>query len=173
MYGPGSEFGRSSRISSASSTTSLRSVGFPGRIGWSRQKPDHRSDKRDEEVIDEWKKQDGRESKNAEAEVLGFFREVSGKPTIVWDGFPAHRGRTVKEYLAEGASQRLHLERLSGYAPDLNPDESVWSYLKNVELRNLCCRDLDHLKTELWGAKEWLRHKVEIIKSVFREVGLA
>lgn len=53
------------------------------------------------------------------------------------------------------------------------PDEGVWSYLKNVELRNLCCRGLDHLKTELWGAKEWLRHKVEIIKSVFREVGLA
>ena len=29
-----------------------------GRIGWSRQKPDHRSDKRDEEAIEEWKNQE-------------------------------------------------------------------------------------------------------------------
>jgi transposase len=100
------------------------------------------------------------------------LREVSGKLTIVWDGLPAHRGQTVKEFLAKGAFQRLHLERLPGYAPDLNPDEGVWNYLKNVELKNLCCRGIDHLKTELRRAKERLRHKVEIIKSFFREVGL-
>jgi len=29
-----------------------------GRIGWSRQKPDHRSDKRDEEEIEEWKEEE-------------------------------------------------------------------------------------------------------------------
>ena len=60
-------------------------------------------------------------------EVVRFLRhvlrEVSGKLTIVWDGLPAHRGQTVKEFLDEGASRRLHLERLPGYAPDLNPDE--------------------------------------------------
>ena len=110
------------------------------------------------------------------AEVVGFLRhilrEVSGKLTVVWDGLPAHRGQTVKTFLAEGASRRLHLERLPGYAPDLNPDEGVWNYLKNVEMKNLCCRDLDHLKSELRKAKERLRHKVEILKSFFREVGL-
>jgi hypothetical protein len=29
-----------------------------GRIGWSRQKPDHRSDKRDEGAITRWKEQE-------------------------------------------------------------------------------------------------------------------
>jgi transposase len=71
-------------------------------------------------------------------EVVKFLRhvlrEVSGKLTIVWDGLPAHRGQTVREFLAEGASRRLHLEQLPGYAPDLNPDEGVWNYLKNVEM---------------------------------------
>ena len=108
--------------------------------------------------------------------VVGFLRhvlrEISGKLTIVWDGLPAHRGQTVKEFLAEGASRRLHLERLPGYAPDLNPDEGVWNWLKNVEMKNLCCRGIDHLKTELRKAKERLRHKTQIIKSFFREVGL-
>jgi transposase len=108
-------------------------------------------------------------------EVVKFLRhvlrEVSGKLTIIWDGLPAHRGQTVKEFLREGASRRLHLEQLPGYAPDLNPDEGVWNYLKNVEMKNLCCQGLDHLKTELRKAKERLRHKTQIIKS-FQEVGL-
>jgi transposase len=109
-------------------------------------------------------------------EVVSFLRhvlrEVSGKLTIIWDGLPAHRGQAVKEFLREGASRRLHLERLPGYAPDLNPDEGVWNYLENVEMKNLCCQGLDHLKTELRKAKERLRHKTQIIKSFFREVGL-
>ena len=71
-----------------------------------------------------------------------------------------------------GASRRLQLERLPGYAPDLNPDEGGWNWLKNVEMKNLCCRSIDHLKTELRRAKERLRHKTRIIKSFFREVGL-
>jgi len=28
----------------------------------------------------------------------------------------------------------LWLEQLPGYAPDLNPDEGIWNYLKRVEL---------------------------------------
>lgn len=109
-------------------------------------------------------------------EVVKFLRhvlrEVLGKLTIVWDGLPAHRGSKVQTFLSEGASQRLRLEQLPSYAPDLNPDEGVWNYLKNVEMKNLCCQGLDHLKTELRKAKERLRHKTQIIKSFFREVGL-
>lgn len=109
-------------------------------------------------------------------EVVKFLRhvlrEVSGKLTIVWDGLPAHWGSKVQTFLSEGAARRLHLEQLPSYAPDLNPDEGVWNYLKYVEMKNLCCRSIDRLKTELRRAKERLRHKVEIIKSFFREVGL-
>jgi hypothetical protein len=38
------------------------------------------------------------------------------------------------------ASQRhwLSVERLPGYAPDLNPIENVWGNLKSQELANLC-----------------------------------
>ena len=53
-----------------------------------------------------------------------------------------------------------------------SPDEGVWNWLKYVEMKNLCCRSLDQLKTELRRAKERLRHKTRIIQSFFREVGL-
>ncbi len=39
-----------------------------------------------------------------------------------------------------------------GYAPELNPDEGIWQYLKRVELRNVCCRSLQHLRDALRDA---------------------
>jgi transposase len=46
-----------------------------------------------------------------------------------------HRGKAVKEFLASGGARRLQLERLPGYAPELNPDEGIWKHLKYVELK--------------------------------------
>ncbi len=78
--------------------------------------------------------------------VVTFLRalldQVAGHLTVIWDGAPIHRSRVIKDFLREGAAKRVHLERLPGYAPDLNPDEGIWNYLKRVELANVCCRDL-------------------------------
>ena len=58
------------------------------------------------------------------------------------------------------------------YAPDLNPDEGIWNYLKRVELGNVCCCDLDQLQRKLIQAKERLRHKKKIIQSCSSSVWL-
>ncbi len=54
------------------------------------------------------------------------------KPLIIWGGSPIHRGGAVKEFLlAGGGASRMQLEQLPGYdAPDLDPDEGIWKYLK-------------------------------------------
>jgi transposase len=107
--------------------------------------------------------------------VVGFLRvllrKMRGKVLVIWDGSPIHKGQPIKDYLAAGAARRLHLERLPGYAPDLNPDEGIWNYLKRVELKNRCCRDLAELRLELRRAKERLRHKRDIIRSCSRQCG--
>jgi len=100
-----------------------------------------------------------------------LLRKVSGKLLLIWDGSPIHRGQAVKDFLKRGAAKRLHLEQLPGYAPDLNPDEGIWNYLKRVELGNVCCSDLKHLTATLIRARERLRHKREIIRSCMRECG--
>lgn len=70
---------------------------------------------------------------------------------MIWDGSPIHRSQTIKAFLAGGAAHRLHLERLPAYAPELNPDEGIWQYLKHVELRNLCCPTLwDSTRRSPW-----------------------
>lgn len=97
-----------------------------------------------------------------------LLRHIPGKLLVIWDGLPAHGGPAVREFLAQGGAARIYLERLPGYAPDLNPDEGVWRYLKHVELRNMCCRDLVHLHDELRKATARLRHKTDVIQACFR-----
>lgn len=109
------------------------------------------------------------------AAVVGFLRvllrKIKGKILLIWDGSPIHRGHEIKDFLKRGAAKRLHLEQLPGYAPDLNPDEGIWNYLKRVELGNVCCADLEHLSTELIRARERLRHKREVIQSCSQHCG--
>jgi len=40
----------------------------------------------------------------------------------------------------------LTVERLPGYAPDLNPTELVWGNVKGRELANLCTDDLGEVE---------------------------
>jgi transposase len=101
-----------------------------------------------------------------------LLREVPGRVVIIWDGSPIHRSHTIQEFLANGASQRLHLERLPAYAPELNPDEGFWQQLKGVELRNLCCFDLRHLRDELRSAVKRVRRKPRILKGCLAGAGL-
>jgi transposase len=100
-----------------------------------------------------------------------LLRQVPGKVLVVWDGSPIHRGQAVKDFLAGGASHRVQLEHLPGYAPDLNPEEGVWKHLKCVELKNLCCQSLSELKIELRKVKERLRHKRDVILGCIRQPG--
>jgi transposase len=101
-----------------------------------------------------------------------LLQHLTGKLLIVWDGLPAHRSRKVKAFLREGGAARVYLAQLPSYAPELNPDEGTWHYLKNVELKNVCCHSLDELRDELRKAIARLRHKPDIIQGFVRQVHL-
>jgi transposase len=100
-----------------------------------------------------------------------LLHHIPGKLLIIWDGSPIHRSQVIKDFLTRGAAKRIHLERLPGYAPDLNPDEGIWNYLKRVELKNMCCRDLAQLPCELRKATQRLRQKKHVVKACIRQPG--
>lgn len=110
-------------------------------------------------------------------DVVEFLRQllrcIPGKLLVIWDGASIHRGQPVKDFLSAGAARRLRPEALPGYAPELNPDEGIWTYLKHVELRNVRCQDLDHLHDELRRAVKRLRHKKPVLRGCIRQVGYA
>jgi transposase len=102
-----------------------------------------------------------------------LLRQVPGPLLVIWDGAPIHRAQVVKDFLAQGAAARLQLEQLPGYAPELNPDEGIWHYLKHVELRNLCCDDLAELRRELRLAVQRLRHKRHVLQGCIAQCDYA
>ena len=113
-----------------------------------------------------------RNSEDGVAFLEHLLREVPGRIVIIWDGAPIHRSQVIKEFLAHGAAQRVHVERLPAYAPELNPGEGLWAPLKGVELRNLCCFNLPHLRRELRDAVKRVRRKPRILKGCFQGAGL-
>jgi hypothetical protein len=91
---------------------------------------------------------------------------------VIWDGSPIHRRAEVKTFLAETAG-KVWLESLPAYAPDLNPwDEGGWHHLKNVERRNLVCRDLEELHERFHLAVHRLRQKPNLVRAFFAQAGL-
>jgi len=68
-------------------------------------------------------------------------RQIEGPLLIIWDGLRAHRSKLVRQYV-EADEEGIQLEFLPAYAPELNPVEYIWGYLKNHEIGNLCAHNL-------------------------------
>ncbi|MHC4331730.1 MAG: IS630 family transposase [Planctomycetota bacterium] len=80
-------------------------------------------------------------------QVIDFLRDLlahlNGPIIVVWDRLAAHRSRMLRLWLRR--CRRLHLEYLPGYAPELNPNEYGWAYLKGNPLANYCPNDVEQL----------------------------
>jgi transposase len=103
--------------------------------------------------------------------LIHLGRLAGDRLLVIWDGSPIHRRVELKQFVAE-AGDAIHLEPLPAYAPDLNPVEWLWRHLKEVEMRNLTCLDLDQLHLELHLALGRLRQKLRLIPSFFAGAGL-
>jgi transposase len=96
---------------------------------------------------------------------------IPGKLLIIWDRGAIHRAKAVTELLARNR-HRIQIEWLPAYAPDLNPDEGIWQYLKNVELRNLVTLDLKALRRQVVQAANRLRRRPAMVRACMGVAGL-
>ena len=85
-----------------------------------------------------------------------LLRHLRGHIVLLWDGGPIHRGPDVRRLLAR--NPRLHVERFPAYAPELNPDEWAWSYLK-LQLANGKPDSLEELLADLSRAIKGIRRR--------------
>jgi len=103
----------------------------------------------------------------------GLRRFLGGqKATLLWDGLPAHRSKVMRAWLGR---QRhwLVVERLPGYAPDLNPVEALWSNLKGVELANLTGGTLEEVTAAAERGVQRIRGTPHLAFSFLRHCGLS
>ncbi|HWZ78151.1 MAG TPA: IS630 family transposase [Candidatus Sulfotelmatobacter sp.] len=86
-------------------------------------------------------------------EVCLFLRELllhlRGPVIVLLDNSSTHQGLPLRQLLRR--HRRLHIEHFPAYAPELNPDEGVWSLAKRT-LANSCPDDLEELVADVIGS---------------------
>jgi putative transposase len=102
--------------------------------------------------------------------VAGVLRAVRGPVTFVWDRLRAHNAPPVRAVLAKRKGVRVYL--LPKYAPELNPDEGVWSNSKEVKLRGIVSDDIDDLEVNAHIALEDITRDQPLLRSFFKGVPL-
>ena len=108
-------------------------------------------------------------------QIVEFLRalkvSIGRKLLIVWDGLRAHRSRLVHQYVA---SQRgaIALEFLPPYAPELNPVEHIWGYLKTHAMPNFCAKDLAHLKRQAGSRLRSMQRRPTLVGAFWRQAEL-
>jgi transposase len=83
---------------------------------------------------------------------------------LVWDRLPGHRAQVVTEYLHH---RHRAVALLPPYAPELNPVEILWAYLKTNPLANFAASDAAHLAHVATRHVQRLRRRAELLRSFF------
>ncbi len=101
--------------------------------------------------------------------VVPFLRELlthlRGKVVVVWDGGSNHKGPLIRAFLKR--NKRLTLERLPAYAPDLNPVEVVWSWLKYGQLANYVPDGVGGLDNEILDRLTELKCDPDLLRKLW------
>jgi transposase len=89
---------------------------------------------------------------------------------IVWDRLPGHRSKAVTASVH--GRRRLSFNLLPAYAPELNPVEVVWAYLKTNPLSNLAL-DEPYTLAKIAKRHAWrIANKPQLLYSFLRSTPL-
>jgi transposase len=107
-------------------------------------------------------------------QIIAFLRDLlahlRGHVIVVWDRLGAHRGAQVRTFARR--RRRLTLEQLPAYAPELNPNEYGWSYIKHGKLANFCPHDLGQLEQQVSVEVCAVRTRQKLLRSFVRATEL-
>lgn len=95
-----------------------------------------------------------------------LLRQIRGKLLVLWDGAAIHRGPAVRELLSQ--TRRLTLHSLPAYAPELNPVEYLWSYLKTTKLANITLADALDLDAVVTHSLHEIATQPPLLKSFYK-----
>lgn len=85
---------------------------------------------------------------------------------LILDSLPAHKTAAVRDYIAS-TNGRLMLHFLPGYAPDLNPDELVWSHVKRTGAARRPLRAGESLREKIEEQLAQLKRTPDLVRSFF------
>lgn len=98
-------------------------------------------------------------------------RQLDAPFVVVWNRLNAHRAILVRDFLA--AHPWVRSVFLPPYAPELNPIEYLWGYLKMNRMANLAIADVDELADVTRCHARSLQHRSDLLKSFVRHSPLS
>jgi len=90
---------------------------------------------------------------------------------LILDRWGVHRSARVRKYL-ESHGEKIRVEWLPGYAPELNPTEQVWNHAKYSDLANLAPPDLEELGRLVQSSFKRQRGQSRLLRSFFETARL-
>jgi len=94
-------------------------------------------------------------------------QNIDGKIYLIWDRLLAHRSKKVQRFVAR--TKRTKLFYFPPYAPELNPIEYAWGYLKKNPLANLTTLNEESLTQTTKKEVCRMRKKHALPKSFLRK----
>jgi len=107
-------------------------------------------------------------------QVLRFLRHlarhVRGPVILVWDRGNPHKHQLVRAWLA--THPRWNIVWFPPYAPELNPVELLWGYLKYGRLANFAPDTVDEIRSHVRRERRRLGRRPQLLRSFFRHSAL-
>ena len=91
---------------------------------------------------------------------------------LVVDGLPAHKKAVVKQYV-QSLAGKLQLHFLPGYAPDLNPDELVWSHAKRTGVARNPLKAGERLDQRVTEQLQEIKQNPALVRAFFKHPHVA
>lgn len=91
---------------------------------------------------------------------------------LILDSLPAHKTKVVTQYVA-GLNGKLTLHYLPGYAPDLNPDELVWSHAKRTGNARRPLQKGETLDARVFTQLAEIGRRPALVRSFFKHPSVA
>jgi|SRR5262245_17624306 len=92
--------------------------------------------------------------------------ELGGPMTVIWDRIPIHECAQVREFLADNPD--VVAELFPPYAPELNPADGIWRYVKYSRLANYTPYEMDELRSKVTDELNRLKRIPRLLKSFIR-----
>jgi transposase len=117
-----------------------------------------------------------RDNANFTGEMIARFlqhicSQLQSPLTMIWDSIPIHSAEPVRKLLRR--NRDLVLEMIPEYAPELNPADGVWSYVKYGRLGNFAPYNLTELRKRVAFELRRVKRRPDLLRSFIRKSNLA
>ncbi|MFE7404346.1 transposase, partial [Streptomyces sp. NPDC057557] len=97
--------------------------------------------------------------------------QLGGPIVLVWDNVRLHLTLCIREFIDRN-SDWLTVFQLPTYAPDLNPQEGIWSLVKR-EIGNLAAADLSQVTRAVKRKLKQIQYRPQVVDGCLAGTGLA